>query len=215
MSDVSVRHKRQYSMETVIKSTEEQILTAAFDVLIEKGLGDTKMQDIADRAGIKRTVLNYYFRTKEKLCQRVAGDILRQGMPEMVRILNGDLPLFEKIESFTERYIVRLESNPFMALFLVNEINEQESSFLQSVAEQVAPNIDGFTAHVEREIAFGNIVPVHPVQLYMNIISLCVFPMMAKPLLKVFTRTSEEDMNRLLEDRKKEVARMLIKLITP
>ena len=195
------------------ESTEEHIIKAAYDVMIEKGFSDTKMQDIADRAGINRTVLNYYFRTREKLYQKIASDILHQGMPQMFETLNGDLPLFEKIEVFTEQYINRILENPFMPLFMVSEIYKIDSSFFQSVIDKVNPNIDGFVAHVEKEIALKHILPIHPIQLYMNIMSLCVFPVMAKPLLSMFAGIDEQAMTQLLEDRKKEVAQMIIKLI--
>ncbi len=195
------------------ESTKEQIIRAAYDVMIEKGFSDTKMQDIADRAGINRTVLNYYFRTRDKLYQKVASDILHQGMPQMFETLNGDLPLFEKIAVFTEQHINTILKNPFMPLFMVSEIHKTDSPFFQSVIDNIKPNIDGFVTQVEKEIALKHIIPIHPIQLYINIISLCVYPVMGKPLFSMFAGIDEPAMTQLLEDRKKEVAQMIIKLI--
>ena len=59
-------------MSKIEETVEEQILIAAFNVFVAKGFESTKMQDIADDAGIKRTVLNYYFRSKDLLYIKIA-----------------------------------------------------------------------------------------------------------------------------------------------
>ena len=45
---------------------ENSIIDAARRVFVEKGYVATSMGDIAIEAGIGRTTLNYYFRTKER-----------------------------------------------------------------------------------------------------------------------------------------------------
>ena len=53
------------------KLTEEKIFEAATDVFVEKGMDGARMQDIADKAGINKALLHYYFRTKDKLFNAV------------------------------------------------------------------------------------------------------------------------------------------------
>ena len=52
-------------------STEEKILEAASKVFTEKGFAGTRTRDIAEHAGINLALLNYYFRSKEKLFEQV------------------------------------------------------------------------------------------------------------------------------------------------
>ena len=52
-------------------STEEKILEAASEVFTEKGFSGTRTRDIAEKAGINLALLNYYFRSKEKLFEQV------------------------------------------------------------------------------------------------------------------------------------------------
>jgi len=47
-----------------LSDSEVKIIEAAKQVFLEKGLENAKMRDIADTAGISRTALNYYYRTK-------------------------------------------------------------------------------------------------------------------------------------------------------
>lgn len=51
-------------------STEEKILKAATKVFTEKGYAGTRTRDIAEEAGINLALLNYYFRSKEKLLKK-------------------------------------------------------------------------------------------------------------------------------------------------
>ena len=121
--------------------TEDKILTAAYAVFVEKGFEKATMSDIAKTAGINRTVLNYYFRSKDLLFRKVAGKILAQAFPSMMSILNSDLPLAEKLKMFVERYISVLQQNPFVPLFMINEINakglEVFQEFLLTFANEV------------------------------------------------------------------------------
>jgi AcrR family transcriptional regulator len=44
-----------------------QMLTAALDVISERGFADTRIADIADRIGISPALVIYYFKTKDQL----------------------------------------------------------------------------------------------------------------------------------------------------
>ena len=48
-------------------STEEKFKEAARVVFTRKGYAATKTRDIAEEAGLNLALLNYYFRSKEKL----------------------------------------------------------------------------------------------------------------------------------------------------
>jgi AcrR family transcriptional regulator len=53
------------------KQTEDKIFNAATLVFEEKGMDGARMQDIADKAGINKALLHYYFRTKDRLFEVV------------------------------------------------------------------------------------------------------------------------------------------------
>ena len=53
--------------QNIEQDTEHRIMAAAAKVFMQKGRLGASMQDIADEAGINRTLLHYYFRNKEKL----------------------------------------------------------------------------------------------------------------------------------------------------
>lgn len=197
------------------ESTEEQILVAAFNVFVEKGFENTKMQDIANQAGIKRTVLNYYFRSKYLLYQKIAKTILRQALPNMLKILNSDIPFDQKIKDFVENYIDLGVKNPFMPLFIINELNHLGSEFIEKMLDGLKPDIDNFIEHVKDEMEKGNIIKINPIQVPLHIISLCAFPILGKPMVKLITKSDEKQYSEIIQERKTEVVRFVLKGLKP
>lgn len=53
------------------------ILQAATEVFLEKGYSETRLSDIAERAGIVTSTLYLYFASKEEMVQAIAGDLRR------------------------------------------------------------------------------------------------------------------------------------------
>jgi AcrR family transcriptional regulator len=120
-------------------TTEEKILIGARKVFIAKGMAGARMQDIADEAGINKALLHYYFRSKEKLFEQIFKELSFQFLPRVNAIFESDRPLFEKIEMFCGEYISKMIENPFIPLFIVNEMNKQPDVFLKKCGEVKSP----------------------------------------------------------------------------
>ena len=195
------------------ESAEEKILAAARKVFISKGLAGARMQDIADEAGINKALLHYYFRNKEKLFEVIFLESAQKLFPKINFIFDSDLPLFEKIETFTAEYISIILESPYVPLFVVNEINRDPDMFFDKMVKSGFPKPHKFLAQVEEEIKKGNIKRIHPLHLLMNMISMCIFPFMAKPMLSKRLHINDSQFRQLMEERKKEVARFVIDAI--
>lgn len=215
MSDICVKHISQLIMSEKVETIEEQILVAAFNVFVEKGFDNSKMQDIADKAGIKRTVLNYYFRSKDLLYQKIAKTIIKQALPNMLKVLNSDLPFEEKVKIFVENYIELGIKIPFLPLFIINELNSLGLEFIEKMLDGEKPNIEIFINQIKEEIEKGNIVNINPVQIALHLWSLCAFPILAKPMVMMIANVKEPEYKKIIEERKKEVVRLVLKGVKP
>lgn len=201
-------------MSPETNTIEEQILVAAHSVFIEKGYDNAKMQHIADKAGIKRTALNYYFRSKDSLYRQASKRIIFQALPNLLKILNSELPFEKKIGDFVESYISLALKNPFLQLFIINEINKSETA-LDRLAEDFKPELLNFIKHIEIEIAKGRLININPLQIHLHLISICIFPFAAKPMIMLIANTSENEYKSILEERKNEITRLFFKGLTP
>lgn len=106
------------------KTTEQIIIESARQVFIEKGYGEANMSDIAQRAGINRPALHYYFRTKERMLEAVYADIVRSFIPKVVQLLQDkNIPLFERVEKVVDVYYDILIEKPNLPMFVLREIH--------------------------------------------------------------------------------------------
>ena len=192
-------------------STEERILEAAKKIFITHGMAGARMQDIADEAGINKALLHYYFRSKDKLFDTIFFDIAKHFIPRVNTILNSDLSLFEKIEAFCNEYMDNVAKNPFIPLFVINELNKQPKDFIRKLfSQQETPKLEKFMKQLMEAISTKQIRPVDPLELLINTMALCVFPFLAKPIIQAFSGATEAEFRALIEVRKKTVPRFVI-----
>lgn len=196
-------------------STEQKIFDAAHEVFTQKGMDGAKMQEIADRAGINKALLHYYYRTKEKLYEAVARAIIGKAIPAIRQIIESDLALEDKIRQFIGTYIGIISRNPFIPLFIISEINKHPERFIDSMIPKELPKPDAFFRQVEAEIAAGRIRPVKPQHLIVNVISMCVFPFVGKPMMRILLGMSTGEMKSFLEERKEEVTSFVLASLRP
>lgn len=195
-------------------STEQAILDAAKKVFVKKGMAGARMQDIADEAGINKALLHYYFRNKESLFEMIFMEAAAKLFPRINAIFDADQPLFEKIESFCEEYISVVMENPYLPLFVLNEINQDPEYFLQKVwAGKSKPNPAKFLEQIEREVKKGTIKRISPLHLLMNLISMTIFPFVSKPMMQKNLGLDEWQFRAVMEQRKKEIPRFIIDAI--
>ena len=199
--------------KTKDKNTEEHILNAAKNVFQSKGMDGARMQEIADSAGINKAMLHYYFRNKQSLFEAVFKNAFLLLAPQLNTILNDNSSIEEKIKNFTSNYISFIVKHPYLPNFIIQELN-RNPDFLDKMKNNSAfPNIEKFKNQVNQDVEKGIIKPISAEQLFINIMSLNVFPFVAKPLLKAFTNTDEINYNQLMEDRKNTVADFIINSI--
>jgi len=194
-------------------STEELILEAAQAVFLEKGLAGARMQEIADRAGINKALLHYYFRSKEKLSELIITRAVGALLPRVLAVLETDQDLFAKIRQVAGEYVTFVSRNSFMPLFIINEVNRNPQFFLKASVQHEKARIDTFRRQVEEAVAQGRIRPISSAQLLMNLMSLVMFPFLGKPIFQAALGLSEEDFQLEMERRRTEVAEFVIRAI--
>lgn len=197
------------------QTTEQKILAAAKAVFIEQGLAGARMQDIADKAGINKALLHYYFRSKEKLFDMVFAEAAAKFMPRMNVLFEPDVPLFEKIRAFIDNYMTLLMENPFIPIFVLNEVNKNPAEIIMKIWGGRMPPIAEFAVQIQREVDAGRIKPIQPIHLMLNMISMCVFPFIGRPIVTQVFNLGDNGFNDMIEERKQQVADFVIDAIRP
>jgi AcrR family transcriptional regulator len=194
------------------ENTENQILIAARDVFIVKGYEGARMQEIADQAGINKALLHYYFRSKEKLFEAVFREVAANLFPAMKHLLEAEIGIKEKITFFVKMYLKALRENPFIPAFVINTLNSNPESFLKYIKKSgVNPIL--LQNQIEDEVSHGLIRTIKAEHLMVNIIAMCIFPFIARPIVKSIFNMDQEEYQAYLEARGNEIIDFVLKSI--
>ena len=195
------------------KNTESKILNAAEKIFQAKGMDGARMQEIADKAGINKSMLHYYYRSKQLLFEAVFSKAFSLLAPQLNAVLNDDSSIEEKIKSFTHNYISFIIKHPYLPNFIIQELN-RNPEFVKSISQNSAfPNLEKFKIQVAFEIENKIIKPIEAEQLFIHILSLNIFPFVATPLIKAFINVDNKAYKQLLNDRKIAVSEFIINSI--
>jgi AcrR family transcriptional regulator len=171
------------------------------------------MQEIADKAGINKSLLHYYYRSKDRLFADVFAYAAKNFIPDLTMILKQEKPLSERLKEFISAYIDFISKNPFIPLFILSEINKNPNG-LAKVFSNSGIDVKSIEIEIEREISAGRISPINPKHLFVNIISLCIFPIIAKNLISpIILNNDKNTVNQFYNERKKVIFDFVINAI--
>ncbi len=179
-------------------STEERIKEAAGKLFIQKGYAATRTRDIAEEAGINLSLLNYYFRSKEKLFQLVMAERVEQMFGVLAPVINDETSNLEtKMEKLINIYMDMLIDNPDLPLFVLSEVRNNQQHFRSEIP------LDEF---LECSILIKQLKEqkpdLDPFHFLINIMSLCVFPYITQPIFNSTGLANKKEFQVLMEERK-------------
>jgi AcrR family transcriptional regulator len=193
--------------ENLEPDTEKKILEAAGKVFMLKGRLGTSMQDIADEAGINRTLLHYYFRNKEKLFDTIFEKVLASSFPSLMVAFTSERPFMEKIHLFVNTWTDLLKENPYLPVFVIQEITlnpERLAGFIRRVGLDPDVAMQSIQKNLE-SYGLGDMDPRH---LVANLLGTVLFPYIGRPLFQLFAfKGDRQAYERFLDDRREQIPR--------
>lgn len=197
---------------------ENRILEAAKQVFIRKGYEATKMSDVATEAGIGRTALHYYYRTKDMLFDAIFDQLMDSLLPDLGVIIDENLPFLEKLPKIIERYVNTLQKNPLFPIFVINELQRDPEHIYRSVLKDL-PRVEPIMclhAQLMDEMERGLIKKMPLYYMATTLISLLVFPLLVRnPVTVLFMNGDPGKYDEFLQERIPFVTDIMIRLLTP
>jgi AcrR family transcriptional regulator len=209
-----LNQQNDYKLEKIKKqevkdlSTEEKIKAAARKLFTQKGFAATKTRDIAEAAGINLALLNYYFRSKEKLFELVMKENVHTFLGVMIENINNNpRPFEEQLGFIVSNYIDMLLENPDLPFFVLNlmqsgHFNGAESD--NSLFKDIQQLRSSFLNTIQEDMQKGKVKKMHPLHVIANMMGLIIFPFIASSLLMARAGDiGEEEFKQLMIERKK------------
>lgn len=197
------------------RDTEKAIFEAARATFVERGYHGARMQEIARRAGINQAMLHYYYRTKDGLFEAVFRETVLEVLGPVMAVLASGAPLWEKLDRFVETYLAQVLAHPDAPTFILAELNLNPARLKRFVAEQAGSLFDAWSATVAKAVAEGVIRPVDPAHLFADLVGLCAFPFIARPMLQAVAGLDDAAYQAFLQGRKEDVKSFLHQALKP
>jgi TetR/AcrR family transcriptional regulator len=203
--------------------TEKRILEAAKTVFIRRGTAGARMQDIAEEAGVNQALLHYYFRSKEKLSEAVFRDTAGRMFPALIQIVGSDMSLTGKIDLIVDTYLTQMTRTPFLPGYILSELHhhpERMNQLLGQIAggditNLTKPALDKLEKQIAAEARAGRMRRMSAAQFFVNLVSLCIFPFAARPMLHAALGFEDDDFARFIEQRRKDLPIYIRSAIQP
>jgi AcrR family transcriptional regulator len=143
---------------------------------------------------MNKALLHYYFRNKEKLFDKVFESALERYFSNMDVLSEEQLDFKERVHRLADRFLDFLTEYPQMALFLIKEVSANQALFIEKVEKSQKGNTTLLKALMDANRK-GLISVQDPMLFFVQLISLCTYPFVAKPLFSVIAERNETAWN--------------------
>ena len=196
---------------------ELKIIEAANKVFLQYGVEATTMQQIAHEADISRTALHYYFRNKSQLYECIIEILSNRIIPQLSSTLSTDTSVVEKVEMFVNNYIDLIVEYPMVPGFILSEMQKESNWILTTFEKKILDtDIARFQIQIQKEVEEKKINSITPIDLISNVMGLCIFPIVGRPLyLKFIFDNNNEAYVQYLNERKKTIINVIKAWLEP
>ena len=206
-----------------ISDAEQRILDAAHRVFLRRGSAGARTQEIADEAGVNKALLHYYFRTKERLAEAVFRRAASNLFPPVIATLASDEELETKITRVIEIELDVLLRHPYLPGYIISELTHQPARAKQLLAamagvaiDELAPRVfESVGRQLRARVREGRMRPITPDQFILNLLSLCIFPFAARPMVQAVLQLDDDAFARLITRRKRELPTFFLQALRP
>lgn len=203
-------------MPKIDHDTKQKILLAAEKVFHRNGFKGTRTNQIAEEAGISRTMLHYYFRTKESLFKEVLESTMAIVFVHMKRMIGQQTDLETLVSGVVDVISDLFEAKPGLPNFVINLFNESEEliHFLAGSQEDTIPaQLDAILTNEKQKGTIAESLTGE--DLILNIYSLCSFPYLATNYIKAKENRDDEAMKAFIRQRREQIKSFVLRGIRP
>jgi TetR/AcrR family transcriptional regulator len=189
---------------------KEKILEASLDEFAEKGYDGSRVDKIAEKAGVNKALIYYHFQSKEGLYEAVIDFLFQKAIPAKMDLPNASVR--ENFLHMMRQFLVFLHVNPYFVKIMDQTVNK-EGGFFEKIHQQNVFFQLGMNLYQEG-VANGEFKPVKdPVDFLFSLVGACYFFFSRKNSIKrfYFGKTDEEILEIRIQTMTEIVERVLFK----
>jgi AcrR family transcriptional regulator len=203
--------------------TERRILDAAHAVFVRRGTAGARMQEIAAEAGVNQALLHYYFRSKDRLAKAAFARAASGFLPAVLAVLGSGASLDDKVARVVDLEIEHLARTPYLPGYIISEITHHPDRARQLIAAVTGrapedlrpPVISAVGAQIDARVKAGRMRRIAPEQFIVNLMSLCIFPFAARPMLMAMLGLDQAGFDAFMARRRQDLAAFFLGALRP
>jgi TetR/AcrR family transcriptional regulator len=205
------------------RDTERRILDAAHAVFVRRGTAGARMQEIAEEAHVNKALLHYYFRNKSRLAEAVFRRVASGLFARAAVILGSERDIETKVREIVDLYRDQLMRTPYAPGYVIGELNQHpdRAKQLLDVVRQLRDDamgpdfVETLARQLRAEARRRHIRAISAEQFIVNLVSLCIFPFAAKPLLCTILQLDDKGFARFVDERKRTLPAFFLGALRP
>lgn len=190
---------------------EAIIMSKARELFFVQGKTNATVQEIADYAGIQRTSVNYYYRSKQNLLCVVFRSIIEEMKNGLDAIYDKAISFEDKVDELIHFMMEFRLRYPYFEIFNIQEIGEKMRQGDTYLKAKSTKNLNSFLKEIQAQIDQGNLVNTTPHDFLLNLSSLVNYPLVMKPIFMDLYHISSEEFDIYLNSRKQFIKQLLLK----
>ncbi|HDP95091.1 MAG TPA: TetR/AcrR family transcriptional regulator [Candidatus Aminicenantes bacterium] len=191
----------------------QRILDAARREFADHGFSGARMDVIARGSGVNKALPFYYFRSKEKLYEEVVTGVMGEFLRIIRPILTSDLTPRTLVEQFPRVIIDFFSNNRDFLRIVGRELLDGSARAPELMARLMRNEPHGgpvFFAHeIEQWYREGLIREQDPVQFMLHLFSLCIYSILARPMVEMAFQVRNQSDKEFYEKRIRGVTAVL------
>lgn len=195
----------------MLSDTEIKIKEAARKVFKQKGFAAARTRDIAEEAGVNLALLNYYFKGKKQLFDIIMFETIFSFKNTIVEFLNDDsLDFMQNLQRLVDSYTQLFLEEPTLPMFVLSELQNNQQEIVQKIDPMGLIKGSAFEKQMRNLLGDSQ---VDTSQIFMNIISMVLFPFVGKPIIQSFCGYEDADFLKIIDERRALIPIWILNMI--
>jgi TetR/AcrR family transcriptional regulator len=157
------------------KETRRAILRAAEQVFAERGYAGARMDDVAEKVGIKRASMVYYFRDKRSLYLALLDDLFGELLPKHRAALASGATARERILGCLDVWAQAVAERSGLVRIMTWELARLQRASAEPMAAELAPILAAIAEGIRAGQAEGSFRPIDPMRFLMIVTGATAF----------------------------------------
>lgn len=191
---------------------EEEILKAAEEEFFRSGYDAASTATIAGSAGVTHAMVNYYFRTKEKLFVQILDNHVYELLRSLKPLMQADGNVLKVAVNAACMIFDKMNENRRFP-YLISDIARTHPDFLMRYKETFdtvcSDSLAMHSLRLEKCISEGIVSPCSMNDIYNSVLTLATAPFLNLPLLENVAGLTQKEISSYLQNRREEMVKLL------